>query len=324
MSWISTNNLRRFADNLFHGKLSFNGNVTHNGAVEFNGGVKVNTVEAEFNAPVFFTGPAMYKGNEVATKADVAANSITADDALSSTSTNAIQNRVVQQEFTSVRSAIPTKISQLTNDSSYTTTGYVRSAIASARASIESKIPTKLSQLTNDSGYLTEHQSLDGYVKTVNNTAPDHNGNVTIAVSGGGGANTNTANTWTATQTFGDIVFTGLEKCDWYTAVDDSVKPTKSRALIMKSSSGVLTIDMSELAKQTSNDWHNAIPFKFIILCSSGPFTLKIDGISNLYINNVTITDDMILEGFVFGGTSSTYAFISATSLNINVSGEIS
>ena len=57
---------------------------------------------------------------------------ITVDSALSSTSTNAIQNRVVQQEFTSVRAAIPTKVSQL----------------------------------TNDSGYLTKHQSLDGYVKT--------------------------------------------------------------------------------------------------------------------------------------------------------------
>lgn len=79
---------------------------------------------------------------------------ITVDSALSSTSTNAIQNRVVQQEFTSVRSAIPTKVSQL----------------------------------TNDSGYLTQHQSLDGYVKTVNNTAPDSNGNVTIAISGGGGS----------------------------------------------------------------------------------------------------------------------------------------
>lgn len=73
MSWISTNNLRRFADNLFHGKLSFSGNVTHNGAVEFNGGVKVNTTKAEFNAPVSFTGTTTYKGNEIATKADIAA-----------------------------------------------------------------------------------------------------------------------------------------------------------------------------------------------------------------------------------------------------------
>lgn len=51
---------------------------------------------------------------------------------------------------------------------------------------LQDAIPTKVSQLSNDSGYLTQHQSLDGYVKTVNNTAPDSNGNVTIETSGGG------------------------------------------------------------------------------------------------------------------------------------------
>ena len=67
MSWISTNNLRRFADKLFHGNLSFGGSVTHNGATTFNGGVKVNTTKAEFAAPVSFTGTTTYKGNEIAT-----------------------------------------------------------------------------------------------------------------------------------------------------------------------------------------------------------------------------------------------------------------
>lgn len=51
---------------------------------------------------------------------------------------------------------------------------------------LQDAIPTKVSQLSNDSGYLTQHQSLDGYVKTVNNTAPDSNGNVAIEISGGG------------------------------------------------------------------------------------------------------------------------------------------
>lgn len=49
----------------------------------------------------------------------------TVDSALSSTSTNAIQNRVVQQEFISVRSAIPTKVSQLSNDSGYQKTAEI-------------------------------------------------------------------------------------------------------------------------------------------------------------------------------------------------------
>lgn len=71
-------------------------------------------------------------GNVTITVSGGTGGNITVDSALSSTSTNAIQNRVVQQEFTSVRAAIPTKVSQL----------------------------------TNDSGYLTKHQSLDGCVKT--------------------------------------------------------------------------------------------------------------------------------------------------------------
>ena len=61
-----------------------------------------------------------------------------------------------------------------TNNTQIATTAFVHSAI-----------PTNVSSFTNDAGYLTQHQSLVGYVKTVNNTAPDENGNVTIAIGGG-------------------------------------------------------------------------------------------------------------------------------------------
>lgn len=50
---------------------------------------------------------------------------------------------------------IPSKTSELTNDSGYATT---------------SDLPTKVSQLTNDKGYLTSHQSLDGCLKTSGGT----------------------------------------------------------------------------------------------------------------------------------------------------------
>lgn len=57
-------------------------------------------------------------------------------------------------------SDIPTKTSQLTNDSGF------------ANAS---DVPTKTSQLTNDSGFITENQILDGYVRKreVVKTLPD-------------------------------------------------------------------------------------------------------------------------------------------------------
>ena len=75
---------------------------------------------------------------------------------------------------------IPTKTSQLENDSGYLTehqslTGYATTEYVDGKINVESTtrqesienvkqlIPTKTSDLTNDSGYLTEHQSLENY-----------------------------------------------------------------------------------------------------------------------------------------------------------------
>jgi hypothetical protein len=144
---------------------------------------------------------------------------ITVDSVLSPTSTNPVQNRVVQQEFTSVRSAIPTKVSQL----------------------------------TNDSGYLTQHQSLDGYVKSVNNTKPDSNGNVTITVSGGGsgsGVSTSTQNTWTAQQNFQRLKF-NFES--FATARISGTYDSPATSIATYNVTGALTLDMSTLAGMISN-----------------------------------------------------------------------
>lgn len=53
---------------------------------------------------------------------------------------------------TYTRAEVDNKISNI-DLSQYATTTYVRAAISSAKASIEAKIPTKTSQLTNDSGF---------------------------------------------------------------------------------------------------------------------------------------------------------------------------
>jgi hypothetical protein len=146
-------------------------------------------------------------------------SNITVDSALSSTSTNAIQNRVVQQEFTSVRSSIPTKVSQL----------------------------------ANDSGYLTQHQSLDGYVKSVNNTKPDASGNVTITVSGGGsgsGVSTSTQNTWTAQQNFQRLKF-NFES--FATSRISGTYDNPATSVATYNVTGALTLDMSTLAGMISN-----------------------------------------------------------------------
>ena len=69
--------------------------------------------------------------------------------------------------------AIPTKVSQLTNDSGYLTTQVRADWNATSGAGVinnKPTIPTKTSQLTNDSGFLTSHQSLAGYVKATSST----------------------------------------------------------------------------------------------------------------------------------------------------------
>lgn len=126
-------------------------------------------------------------GNVTITVSGGTGGSITVDSALSSTSTNAIQNRVVQQEFTSVRAAIPTKVSQL----------------------------------TNDSGYLTQHQSLDGYVKT----------------SG--------QNVWRAQQTF-NLATLGYEQYTTPNSSTSSVSPSTSAASYY--ATGAFTLNLSTLS----------------------------------------------------------------------------
>ena len=167
---------------------------------------------------------------------------ITVDSVLSPTSTNAIQNKVVQQEFTSVRAAIPTKVSQL----------------------------------TNDSGYLTQHQSLNGYVKTVNNTAPDSNGNVTIALSGGGGVSTSESNTWTGKQTFQKMKF-NFESYNAPRISGATDNPSESVAVYNVQSD--FTLDMSELVGLLSNG--DATVFTAYIT-ANGSYTLSITNAGTL------------------------------------------
>ena len=78
---------------------------------------------------------------------------ITIDSELSDTSENPVQNKVITAAL-ALKAAItdiPTKLSQLLNDSGYQTARQVQSAITAA-------VPTKVSDLTNDSGFQTAAQ----------------------------------------------------------------------------------------------------------------------------------------------------------------------
>lgn len=120
-----------------------------------------------------------------------------------------------------------------TNTTQIATTAFVHSAI-----------PTNVSSFTNDAGYLTQHQSLVGYVKSVNNTKPDSNGNVNIAVSGGSGVSTSTQNTWTAQQNFQRLKF-NFEKYATPRSSGAHDAPYKTTACY--NVTGAFTLDMSNL-----------------------------------------------------------------------------
>ena len=98
-----------------------------------------------------------------------AGGSIAVDAELSADSTNPVQNKVITGRINQLAADIPTKISQLDNDSGYLTEHqslddyYTKSQVDSSINAVKTAIPTKTSQLNNDSGYLTEHQSLTDY-----------------------------------------------------------------------------------------------------------------------------------------------------------------
>lgn len=167
MSWISTDNLRRFADKLFHGNLSFGGSVTHNGVTTFNGGVKVNTTKAEFAAPVSFTGTTTYKGNEVVTKNEIDGVLKNPEDWYELRTPSdlidfylmgvyGVENYGKISSFT-YADIIKSNLDNFYADKSDTyTKAEVDNKVSNidlSQYALKTELPTKTSQLTNDSGF---------------------------------------------------------------------------------------------------------------------------------------------------------------------------
>ena len=81
-------------------------------------------------------------------------STIAVDSSLSTTSTNPVQNRVITEALNgkASQSDIPTKVSELTNDSDFQTASQVATAISGIN------VPTKVSELENDSDFQTGTQ----------------------------------------------------------------------------------------------------------------------------------------------------------------------
>lgn len=103
-----------------------------------------------------------------------------------------------------------------TNNTQIATTAFVQKAI-----------PTNVSSFTNDAGYLTQHQSLDGYVKT----------------SG--------QNTWRAQQTF-NLATLGYEQYTTPNSNTASVSPATSTAAYY--ATGAFTLNLATLSASLSSN----------------------------------------------------------------------
>lgn len=153
-------------------------------------------------------------------------------------------------------------------------------------------------------------------VKSVNGVAPDTSGNVSVTV-GGGGVSTDTANTWTAAQTFGDVVFGGVEKYPFPLSNADTCKPT-TLFTFATTSGNVLTVDLSELLKQADSN-QNVVRFKIAVMNFADNCALKINGVSYLYANKATITKYMLLDGIAFKLYDTSYAYININALDLDL-----
>ena len=226
---------------------------------------------------------------------DGADGGVTVDSALSSTSTNPVQNRVIYTALTNKLDKTGTALKATKDDAGNTisTTYAKKTDISGMVKSVNGTKPdasgnvsiavsggsnvtvdttlsaTSTNAIQNKAVYAALSDKLDKsdvaigaqralqdgdgniisltYVKSVNGTKPDSNGNVSISTSGGdgGGASTSTQNTWTALQNFHDLML-NREKYTTYVVNGTSDKPVTST--MVYAVIGAFTLDLATLA----------------------------------------------------------------------------
>ncbi len=147
-------------------------------------------------------------------------SNVTVDTTLSATSTNAIQNKAVYN-------ALNNKLDK---------TGIAAYATRDSSGNI----------ITDTYAKKTE---VSGVVKSVNGTKPDASGNVTIAVSGGGGVSTSESNTWTAEQHFYNLM---LNREKYTTPVVNGTSDTPATSTMVYIAARAFTLNLSALAGNLS------------------------------------------------------------------------
>lgn len=179
---------------------------------------------------------------------DGADGGVTVDAELSDTSTNPVQNKAI---YNALLNKVGTDIFSgfaLMGATSIIAWRQGSQAIGSINATNYTGTAARATQ-DGAGNVITETYAtkadINGVVKTVNNTAPDENGNVTIAVSSGGGVSTSESNTWTAQQNFHDLM---LSREKYTTYVVNGTSDTPITSTMVYAVTSAFTLDLSVLA----------------------------------------------------------------------------
>ena len=226
---------------------------------------------------------------------------ITVDSVLSPTSTNPVQNKVIKDALDDKANLNKNNtflkenwfekgVSLLAYRDSNSAIKWYQNPINPPIASIDATNYTGTAAKATQDGagnvitetYATK-SDISGVVKSVNGTKPDSNGNVTIALSGGGGVSTSESNTWTGKQTFQKMKF-NFESYNAPRISGATDNPAASVAVY--NVQGNFTLDMSVLAGLLNNG--DATLFTAYIT-TNGAYTLSITNAGTLkYVGNAS------------------------------------
>lgn len=154
-------------------------------------------------------------------------------------------------------------------------------------------------------------------VKSVNGVAPDTSGNVSVAVSGGGGVSTDTANTWTAAQTFDSI---SKHKMEFVVTLGGDITPTTPS--IFHYVDRNMTLDLDTLCSQVAED--ESMIFRAYIVCTDdNQYTLTVRNTKYTVLITGANTDyaiskfGVILTAYIAhnSGNSKPFVILSATKI---------
>lgn len=204
---------------------------------------------------------------------------VTVDAELSDTSTNPVQNKAI---YNALLNKVGTDILSgfallggATQIKWREGTQFI-GAINAVHYSGTARAATHDGDGNNISTTYAKKTDISGMVKSVNNIKPDSNGNVTIAVSSGGGVSTSESNTWTAQQNFHDLM---LSREKYTTYVVNGTSDTPITSTMVYAVTGAFTLDLATLAGALSASQSSVFTAYF---AANADYSLTISNAGNL------------------------------------------